>query len=42
LTFKISVPHGSTLRSMTERERLIGERYLAKWGILKAVGAQRG
>ncbi len=41
LTFKISVPHGSTLRSMTERERLIGERYLARWGILKPVNARR-
>jgi hypothetical protein len=34
LPVKISLPNGCDLRSRTERERLIGEKYLKRWGLL--------
>jgi len=35
LNLTITVPHGCNLKSMTDRERLVGEKYLREWGILK-------
>lgn len=35
LNLTITVPHGCNLKSMTTGERLIGEKYLREWGILK-------
>jgi hypothetical protein len=35
LSFTITDPHGCDLRDTTERERLIGEKYLYRWGILR-------
>jgi hypothetical protein len=37
LTFNITVPNGSDLKGQTERQRLIGERYLKDWGLLVEV-----
>lgn len=37
LPLKITMPHGCDLRSRTERERLIGEKYLKRWGLLEEV-----
>jgi hypothetical protein len=34
LPFEISVPNGCTLKERTERERLIGEKYLSRWGLV--------
>jgi hypothetical protein len=34
LTFNITLPNGSDLKGQTERQRLIGERYLKDWGLL--------
>jgi hypothetical protein len=33
LTFEVSYPHSSNLKSFPERERLLGEKYLKRWGI---------
>ncbi len=35
LTVTISIPHSCDLRDQTEAERLIGEKYLRRWGILE-------
>ena len=35
LNLTITVPHGCNLKSMTARDRLVGEKYLREWGILK-------
>jgi hypothetical protein len=35
LNLTITVPHGCNLKGMTPGERLIGEKYLREWGILK-------
>lgn len=35
LNLTITVPHGCNLKGLTARERLIGEKYLREWGILK-------
>ncbi len=35
LPVKISMPNGCDLRSRTDRERLIGEKYLKRWGLLE-------
>ncbi len=35
LPVKISLPNGCDLRSRTERERLIGEKYLKQWGLVQ-------
>ncbi|WP_027853073.1 hypothetical protein [Marinobacterium litorale] len=37
LPVKITMPNGCDLRSRTERERLIGEKYLKRWGLLEEV-----
>ena len=37
LPVKISMPNGCDLRSRTERERLIGEKYLKRWGLLEEI-----
>jgi hypothetical protein len=29
------MPHGCDLKDMTPQERLIGEKYLRRWGILQ-------
>jgi hypothetical protein len=31
----VTMPHGCNLKDMTPQERLIGEKYLRVWGILK-------
>jgi hypothetical protein len=35
LNLTITVPHGCNLKGMTPAERLVGEKYLRDWGILK-------
>jgi len=35
LTLIVTMPHGCNLKDMTPYERLIGEKYLRRWGILK-------
>lgn len=35
LNLTITVPHGCNLKDMTPTERLVGEKYLRDWGILK-------
>ncbi len=37
LPVKITMPNGCDLRSRTERERLIGEKYLKRWALLEEV-----
>ena len=37
LTFNITLPSGSDLKSQTERQRLIGERYVRAWGLVAEV-----
>jgi hypothetical protein len=34
LTLTVTMPHGCNLKDMTPQERLIGEKYLRRWGIL--------
>jgi hypothetical protein len=34
LTLTVTMPHGCNLKGMTPHERLIGEKYLRRWGIL--------
>jgi hypothetical protein len=35
LDLTITVPHGCNLKSMTAHARLVGEKYLREWGIMK-------
>lgn len=35
LNLAITVPHGCNLKGMTPGERLVGEKYLREWGMLK-------
>ena len=35
LTLNVTMPHGCNLKDMTTHERLIGEKYLRRWDILK-------
>lgn len=35
LALIVTMPHGCNLKDMTPQERLIGEKYLRLWGILK-------
>ena len=35
LPLTITMPHGCNLKDQTEREQMIGERYLRRWGILR-------
>lgn len=37
LPVKITMPNGCDLRSRTDRERLIGEKYLKRWALLEEV-----
>ena len=37
LPLTITKPHGCDLKDRTERERLIGEKYLRRWGILQDI-----
>lgn len=37
LPVKITMPNGCDLRSRTEKERLIGEKYLTRWGLLEVI-----
>ena len=34
LPLTITYPHGCNLKDQTEREQMIGEKYLRRWGIL--------
>ena len=34
LTLTVTMPHGCNLKDMTPHERLIGDKYLRRWGIL--------
>ena len=38
LPLTVTMPHGCNLKDQTEREQLIGERYLRRWGILRDAG----
>ncbi len=35
LPLTVTMPHGCNLKDQTEREQLIGEKYLRRWGILR-------
>ena len=37
LTFNITLPSGSDLKSQTDRQRLVGERYVKSWGLVAEV-----
>lgn len=37
LHVKLRDPHGCDLKSKTAKERLIGEKYLARWGLVKTI-----
>jgi len=37
LPLTITMPHGCDLKDRTERERIVGNKYLRKWGILRDV-----
>jgi len=37
LPLTITMPHGCDLKDRTERERIIGDKYLRRWGILRDV-----
>lgn len=37
LPLTITMPHGCDLKDRTERERMIGEKYLRRWGIVRHV-----
>jgi hypothetical protein len=37
LPLTITMPHGCDLKGRTERERMIGDKYLRRWGILRDV-----
>jgi hypothetical protein len=37
LPLTITMPHGCDLKDRTERERIVGHKYLRKWGILRDV-----
>ncbi|OED43321.1 hypothetical protein AB833_04045 [Chromatiales bacterium (ex Bugula neritina AB1)] len=38
LSVKLTLPNGCDLRSRTDKERLIGEKYLRRWGLLEELG----
>ena len=38
LYVELTTPNSCNLKDRTEHERLIGEKYLAEWGLLKALG----
>jgi hypothetical protein len=37
LPLTITMPHGCDLKDRTERERVVGNKYLRQWGILRDV-----
>ena len=37
LPLTITMPHGCDLKDRTERERMIGEKYLRRWGFVRDV-----
>jgi hypothetical protein len=37
LPVELTVPNGCNLRDRTEEERLIGEKYLARWGLVRTL-----
>lgn len=37
VTFDLSRPNGSTLKNHTNEHRIIGEKYLARWGLLQTL-----
>ena len=37
LPLTITMPHGCNLKDQTEREQMIGDKYLRRWGILRDV-----
>jgi hypothetical protein len=37
LPLTITMPHGCDLKDRTERERIVGNKYLRKWGILRDI-----
>ena len=37
LPLTITMPHGCDLKDRTERERMIGDKYLRRWGIVRDV-----
>jgi hypothetical protein len=37
LPLTITMPHGCDLKDRTERERMIGDKYLRRWGIVQDV-----
>lgn len=37
LPLSITMPHGCNLKDQTEREQMIGDKYLRRWGILRDV-----
>lgn len=37
LPLTVTMPHGCDLKDRTERERMIGEKYLRRWYIVKDV-----
>ena len=37
LPLTITMPHGCDLKDRTERERMVGNKYLRKWGILRDI-----
>ena len=37
LPVTITMPHSCDLKDRTERERLIGEKYMTRWGLLRDV-----
>ena len=37
LPLTITMPHGCDLKDRTERERMIGEKYLRRWGIVRDI-----
>ena len=39
LPITITMPHGCDLKDRTPRERMIGDKYLTRWGLRQDVGA---
>ena len=37
LPLTITMPHGCNLKDQTEEERMIGDKYLRRWGIVQDV-----
>jgi hypothetical protein len=37
ITITVAARHGCDLKSLTERERLVGSKYLKRWGLVVEV-----